>query len=116
MIPLIPALALAFFSFISSAFIILRIVIPILPPSPLSRRVSPVWKLHSFRGQNYTDLRLYRQSLGCPPSDLSRQQIRVTSGWQALTYWLLLFLFGSQLMKPLGDLLTMGMRVTQRQP
>jgi hypothetical protein len=33
MIPLIPTLALAFVSFISSAFIILRIVIPILPPS-----------------------------------------------------------------------------------
>lgn len=42
MIPLIPTLALAFFSFICSAFIILRIVIPILPPHPLSRRVSPV--------------------------------------------------------------------------
>ncbi|CDO73787.1 hypothetical protein BN946_scf185015.g116 [Trametes cinnabarina] len=41
MVPLIPALALAFVSFISSAFVILRIVIPILPPHPLSRRVAP---------------------------------------------------------------------------
>ncbi|TFK25967.1 hypothetical protein FA15DRAFT_703262 [Coprinopsis marcescibilis] len=41
MIPLIPALALAFVSFLASAFVILRIIIPILPPSPLSRRVSP---------------------------------------------------------------------------
>ncbi|OSD04594.1 hypothetical protein PYCCODRAFT_1466053 [Trametes coccinea BRFM310] len=41
MIPLIPALAFAFLSFVSSAFVILRIVIPILPPHPLSRRVAP---------------------------------------------------------------------------
>ncbi|KAG6331516.1 hypothetical protein ID866_7573 [Astraeus odoratus] len=41
MIPFIPTLALAFFSFIASAFVILRIVIPILPPHPLSRRVRP---------------------------------------------------------------------------
>ncbi|KAI9000773.1 hypothetical protein BD414DRAFT_532602 [Trametes punicea] len=41
MIPLIPALALAFLSFVSSAFVILRILIPILPPHPLSRRVAP---------------------------------------------------------------------------
>jgi hypothetical protein len=42
MIPLIPALALAFVSFISSAFVLLYIIIPILPPHPLSRRVAPV--------------------------------------------------------------------------
>jgi hypothetical protein len=41
-IPLIPALSLALFSFICSAFVILRIIIPILPPNPLSRRVPPV--------------------------------------------------------------------------
>ncbi|KAI0331260.1 hypothetical protein GY45DRAFT_642787 [Cubamyces sp. BRFM 1775] len=41
MIPLIPTLALAFVSFVSSAFVILRILIPILPPHPLSRRVAP---------------------------------------------------------------------------
>ncbi|KAG1735718.1 uncharacterized protein EDB91DRAFT_551386 [Suillus paluster] len=41
MIPFIPTLILAFISFISSAFVILRIVIPILPPHPLSRRVAP---------------------------------------------------------------------------
>ncbi|TDL29653.1 hypothetical protein BD410DRAFT_892912 [Rickenella mellea] len=41
MIPLLPTLALALLSFVSSAAIILRIVIPILPPHPLSRRVAP---------------------------------------------------------------------------
>ncbi|EIW76327.1 hypothetical protein CONPUDRAFT_168889 [Coniophora puteana RWD-64-598 SS2] len=41
MIPVIPTIALAFLSFICSAFVILRIIIPILPPHPLSRRVSP---------------------------------------------------------------------------
>ncbi|KAI0700590.1 hypothetical protein BC835DRAFT_1266204 [Cytidiella melzeri] len=41
MFPLIPTLALALVSFISSAFVILRIVIPVLPPHPLSRRVPP---------------------------------------------------------------------------
>ncbi|KAG2105097.1 uncharacterized protein F5147DRAFT_754033 [Suillus discolor] len=41
MIPFIPTLILAFVSFISSAFVIFRIVIPILPPHPLSRRVAP---------------------------------------------------------------------------
>lgn len=42
MIPLVPTLALSFLSFTCSAFVILRIVIPILPPHPLSRRVAPV--------------------------------------------------------------------------
>ncbi|CCM00178.1 uncharacterized protein FIBRA_02206 [Fibroporia radiculosa] len=42
MIPLVPALALAFVSFISSVFVVLRIIVPILPPHPLSRRVRPV--------------------------------------------------------------------------
>ncbi|KAI0092171.1 hypothetical protein BDY19DRAFT_983646 [Irpex rosettiformis] len=41
MFPLIPSLSLALASFIASTFVILRIVIPILPPHPLSRRVSP---------------------------------------------------------------------------
>ncbi|KAF9232790.1 hypothetical protein BU15DRAFT_54645 [Melanogaster broomeanus] len=41
MIPFILTLALSFVSFIASAFVILRIVIPILPPHPLSRRVAP---------------------------------------------------------------------------
>ncbi|KAH9482502.1 hypothetical protein JR316_0004602 [Psilocybe cubensis] len=44
-VPLIPALILGFASFIASAFVILRIVVPVLPPHPLSRRVSPVAKL-----------------------------------------------------------------------
>ena len=42
MIPIVLTLALALLSFLSSAFIILRIVVPILPPNPLSRRVPPV--------------------------------------------------------------------------
>ncbi|EKM59746.1 uncharacterized protein PHACADRAFT_181716 [Phanerochaete carnosa HHB-10118-sp] len=41
MLPLVPTLALALVSFFSSTFVILRIVIPILPPNPLSRRVPP---------------------------------------------------------------------------
>ncbi|KAH8094952.1 hypothetical protein BXZ70DRAFT_347360 [Cristinia sonorae] len=41
MLPLIPTLVLAFISFVCSCFVILRIVIPILPPHPLSRRVPP---------------------------------------------------------------------------
>ncbi|KAA1473418.1 hypothetical protein DENSPDRAFT_859887 [Dentipellis sp. KUC8613] len=41
MLSLILTLALAFVSFICSAFVILRIIIPVLPPHPLSRRVPP---------------------------------------------------------------------------
>ncbi|KAF7332419.1 hypothetical protein MKEN_00123800 [Mycena kentingensis (nom. inval.)] len=41
MIPLLPTLALGLFSFFCSIFVILRIVLPILPPHPLSRRVAP---------------------------------------------------------------------------
>lgn len=41
MIQFISVLALAFVSFIASAFVILRIVMPILP-YPLSRQVPPV--------------------------------------------------------------------------
>ncbi|KAF8622101.1 hypothetical protein AX15_007238 [Amanita polypyramis BW_CC] len=56
MIPLIPALALAFLSFIASAFVILRIVIPILPPHPLSKRVSPAeFGLPRFRSLSAAD-------------------------------------------------------------
>ncbi|KAF8214014.1 hypothetical protein K438DRAFT_2009124 [Mycena galopus ATCC 62051] len=51
-----PTLALAFLSFISSAFVILRIVIPILPPHPLSRRVSPSeFGLPNFRTLSFAD-------------------------------------------------------------
>ncbi|KAF9535135.1 hypothetical protein CPB83DRAFT_831204 [Crepidotus variabilis] len=50
MLPIIPALVLAFISFICSVFVILRIVIPILPPHPLSKRVSPAeFGLPTFR-------------------------------------------------------------------
>ncbi|KAF8969332.1 hypothetical protein BDZ97DRAFT_1653772 [Flammula alnicola] len=56
MVPLIPALALAFVSFIASAFVILRIVIPILPPHPLSKRVSPAeFGLPTFRSLSPSD-------------------------------------------------------------
>ncbi|KAH9938012.1 uncharacterized protein B0H18DRAFT_503 [Fomitopsis serialis] len=56
MIPLIPALVLAFLSFLSSAFVILRIVIPILPPHPLSRRVRPSeFGLPDFRSLSPAD-------------------------------------------------------------
>ncbi|KAJ7771156.1 hypothetical protein DFH07DRAFT_879744 [Mycena maculata] len=56
MIPLIPALALAFLSFFSSVFVILRIVIPILPPHPLSRRVAPAeFGLPNFRSLSPAD-------------------------------------------------------------
>ncbi|ESK95118.1 hypothetical protein Moror_13850 [Moniliophthora roreri MCA 2997] len=56
MIPLIPTLALAFFSFICSAFVIFRIVVPILPPHPLSRRVSPSeFGLPNFRSLSPAD-------------------------------------------------------------
>ncbi|KAF8214004.1 hypothetical protein K438DRAFT_1956105 [Mycena galopus ATCC 62051] len=56
MIPIVPTLALAFLSFISSAFVILRIVIPILPPHPLSRRVSPSeFGLPNFRTLSFAD-------------------------------------------------------------
>lgn len=56
MIPLIPTLALAFLSFISSSFVILRILVPILPPSPLSRRVAPSeFGLPNFRSLSPAD-------------------------------------------------------------
>ncbi|KAF9266312.1 hypothetical protein L218DRAFT_985929 [Marasmius fiardii PR-910] len=56
MIPLIPALVLAFFSFICSAFVIFRIVVPILPPHPLSRRVAPSeFGLPNFRSLSSAD-------------------------------------------------------------
>ncbi|KAJ7724872.1 hypothetical protein B0H16DRAFT_1384673 [Mycena metata] len=56
MIPLVPALALAFLSFFSSAFVILRIVLPILPPHPLSRRVAPSeFGLPNFRSLSPAD-------------------------------------------------------------
>ncbi|KAJ6560471.1 hypothetical protein B0H19DRAFT_1290393 [Mycena capillaripes] len=56
MFPLIPALALAFLSFFSSAFVILRIVLPILPPHPLSRRVAPSeFGLPNFRSLTPAD-------------------------------------------------------------
>jgi len=63
MLPIIPALVLAFVSFICSVFVILRIVVPILPPHPLSKRVSPVcaflsmgfyWLISSIVGRIWT--------------------------------------------------------------
>ncbi|KAF7355707.1 hypothetical protein MSAN_01488500 [Mycena sanguinolenta] len=58
MIPIVPTLALAFLSFLSSAFIILRIVLPILPPHPLSRRVAP----SEFGLPNYRNLSIADKS------------------------------------------------------
>ncbi|TFY82700.1 hypothetical protein EWM64_g1313, partial [Hericium alpestre] len=56
MFPLIPALALAFVSFLCSAFVILRIILPILPPHPLSRRVPPSeFGLPNFRSISASD-------------------------------------------------------------
>ncbi|KAJ6475651.1 hypothetical protein DFH09DRAFT_445956 [Mycena vulgaris] len=56
MIPLLPALALAFLSFFSSVFVVLRIVIPILPPHPLSRRVAPAeFGLPNFKSLSPAD-------------------------------------------------------------
>ncbi|KAF9498836.1 hypothetical protein BDN71DRAFT_1411815 [Pleurotus eryngii] len=56
MIPLIPTLVLAFVSFACSAFVILRIVIPILPPHPLSKRVAPAeFGLPNFRSLSAAD-------------------------------------------------------------
>ncbi|KIY73925.1 hypothetical protein CYLTODRAFT_341250 [Cylindrobasidium torrendii FP15055 ss-10] len=56
MIPLIPTVVLALFSFLCSAFVILRIVVPILPPSPLSRRVAPAeFGLPNFRSLTAAD-------------------------------------------------------------
>ncbi|KAG6832186.1 hypothetical protein H0H92_004918 [Tricholoma furcatifolium] len=56
MIPLTPALSLSFFSFSCSVFTILRIVIPILPPSPLSKRVSPAeFGLPKYRSLSLAD-------------------------------------------------------------
>jgi hypothetical protein len=53
---LIPVIALAFISFLFSAFVILRIVIPILPPHPLSRRVPPSeFGLPNFRSLSPAD-------------------------------------------------------------
>ncbi|KAH0587909.1 hypothetical protein H2248_006661 [Termitomyces sp. 'cryptogamus'] len=56
MISLVPAILLAFFSFLCSVFVILHIVIPILPPSPLSKRVSPAeFGLPKFRPLSAAD-------------------------------------------------------------
>ncbi|KAG5220295.1 hypothetical protein IMY05_C4627000300 [Salix suchowensis] len=53
---LIPTLVLAFVSFACSAFVILRIVIPILPPHPLSKRVAPAeFGLPNFRSLSAAD-------------------------------------------------------------
>ncbi|KAF7294363.1 hypothetical protein HMN09_01165600 [Mycena chlorophos] len=58
MIPLVPTLALGLLSFFSSVFVILRLVLPILPPSPLSRRVAP----SEFGLPNYRSLSSADQS------------------------------------------------------
>ncbi|KAI0041310.1 hypothetical protein FA95DRAFT_1683291 [Auriscalpium vulgare] len=56
MFPLIPTLALAFVSFLCSCFVILRILIPVLPPHPLSKRVRPSeFGLPNFRSLSAAD-------------------------------------------------------------
>ncbi|KAF9057888.1 hypothetical protein BJ165DRAFT_86881 [Panaeolus papilionaceus] len=56
MIPVVPALVLAIISFLASAFVVLRIIIPILPPHPLSKRVSPSeFGLPTFRSLSPSD-------------------------------------------------------------
>ncbi|KAJ7068701.1 hypothetical protein C8F01DRAFT_978000 [Mycena amicta] len=58
MIPLVPTLVLGLLSFFSSIFVILRIVLPTLPPHPLSRRVAP----SEFGLPNYRSLSAADQS------------------------------------------------------
>jgi hypothetical protein len=64
MIPLVLTLALALLSFLSSAFVILRIIIPILPPNPLSRRVPPVCSPCSY--MNYILTCMRQSEFGLP--------------------------------------------------
>ncbi|KZP04567.1 hypothetical protein FIBSPDRAFT_843788 [Athelia psychrophila] len=79
MIPLIPTLVLAFISFIASVYVILRIVIPILPPSPLSRRVPPSeFGLPNFRTLSTAD-KSHLWLAGCDILALSMFL------WQAIT-------------------------------
>lgn len=53
---LIAIISLALVSFLFSAFVVLRIVIPVLPPHPLSRRVSPSeFGLPNFRSLSPAD-------------------------------------------------------------
>ena len=79
MLPLIPTLALSFVSFIASAFVILRIVIPILPPHPLSRRVPPV-SHPSYLSSSQTLICVYSPNLVSPTSGHFLPQTRATSG------------------------------------
>lgn len=84
--PLIPTLALSLLSLFCSAFVVLRIVIPILPPHPFSRRVSPVssiiYLLHShvFRLTNCSRSSVF------PTSALSLPQTRVMFGSRYATW------------------------------
>lgn len=56
MFPLVLTLALALLSFAASALVILRIVLPILPPSPFSRRVAPAeFGLPNFKSLSAAD-------------------------------------------------------------
>lgn len=108
MFPLVPTLALTFVSFICSAFVILRILIPILPPHPLSRRVRPVSPVdppHSdpiVRPKQPTDDLLIQQSeFGLPnyrsisPADKSHLWLAccdllalIVFTWQAVSEYL----------------------------
>ena len=70
---LILTLALALLSFLSSAFVILRIIVPILPPNPLSRRVPPVCPRCSKVEPLLTCTPVRVRTAKLPFSDLSRQ-------------------------------------------
>ena len=93
MLPLVPTLAFAFVSFASSAFVILRIVIPILPPHPLSSRVPPVRPALFVRERVYVN-ESRSPNLGFLTSGLFLLQIRATSGSLHVTYLLSQFSCG----------------------
>ncbi|PPQ79526.1 hypothetical protein CVT25_003408 [Psilocybe cyanescens] len=84
MVPLVSALILAFVPFISSAFVILRIFIPILPPHPLSELLNLA--LRDMTGSSFHCSFIHcRPNLDYPPTTRSHLRTRVISGSQALT-------------------------------
>ena len=77
-IPLIPTLVLALVSIVCSFYGILRIILPVLPPHPFSRRVSPV--SYAFIAVHAPNLVGDRHSLAYPRSALCLSRIRVNFG------------------------------------
>lgn len=88
MIPLMPTVALAFFSLCCSAFIILRIIYSILPRRYLGRRVYPVRFLF-FTIRRYATERLMllvkSWRLAAQVPIISLQPTRVMCGWHSAT-------------------------------